>query len=132
VEDHSAHISVRLSLPRTRVEPEFPLEGSVILRNLGSEQAPSEARAVQFRLEVEGLPRDWYQIGAGPILFPNVEKAVPLRVQHPRGPGLAAGRHEIQIRVSAPDAYPGEEVCVRHDIEIVPYYHHTLALTVLD
>jgi hypothetical protein len=126
VEEHSAHMGLKLSLPRTRIEPEFPLEGAIMVRNLGEEQG------VQFRIEVKGLHPDLAQVGPGPILFPNVEKAVYLRLQHPRGPGVAAGRHEIQIRASAPDAYPGEEVCVTHDVEIVPYYHHTLALRVLD
>ncbi|MBN1656883.1 MAG: hypothetical protein JXA93_00705 [Anaerolineae bacterium] len=126
VEKHSAHMGLRLSLPRARVEPEFPLEGAILLRNLGEEQG------VQFRVEVKGLHPDLYQVGPGPILFPNVEKGVYLRLQHPCGPGVAAGQHQIQIRASAPDAYPGEEVCVTHEIEIVPYYHHTLTLTVVD
>lgn len=126
VEDRSAHMGLKLSLPQARVAPDLPLEGTILLRNLGAEQA------VQFRIEIEGLHPDWYQVGPAPILFPNVEKGVALRVQHPRGPAIAAGRHEIQVRASAPDAYPGEEVTVRHDVDIVPYYHHTLALTVLD
>jgi hypothetical protein len=126
VEKSSTHIGLKLSLPQMAVEPEQPLEGMITVRNLGSEPG------VQFRLEVEGLDPDWYEIGPGPILFPNVEKGVYFRLHHPRGPGLEAGRHQIQIRTTAPDAYPGEEVSVSREIEILPFYRHTLALVAVD
>jgi hypothetical protein len=126
VEKSSTHIGLKLSLPQVAVEPEQPLEGMITVRNLGNEPG------VQFRLEVEGLEADWYEIGPGPILFPNVEKGVYLRLRHPRGPVLAAGRHQIQIHASAPDAYPGERVSVSREIEILPYYRHTLALVAVD
>jgi hypothetical protein len=126
VETSSTHIGLKLSLPQVAVEPEQPLEGMITVRNLGNEPG------VQFRLEVEGLDPDWYEIGPGPILFPNVEKGVYFRLRHPQGPGLAAGRHQIQIHASAPDAYPGERVSVSREIDIQPYYRHTLALAAVD
>lgn len=126
VAETSSHIGLSLSLPQAMVYPDRPLDGIITVRNMGQESG------VQFRLELEGLDPDCYEIGPGPILFPNVEKGVYLQLRHPRGPSLAAGRHTIQIHVSAPDAYPGERVSVSHEIEIVPYYHHTLSLATVD
>lgn len=125
-ESASSHIGLRLSLPQAAVEPDLPLDGMITVRNLGDEPG------VQFRLEVEGLAPDYYEVGPGPILFPNVEKGVYLRLHHPRGSGLAAGRHRVRIHASAPDAYPDERVSVSREVEIVPYYRHTLTLAVVD
>ena len=125
-ENVSSHIGLKLSLPQATVEPDQPLDGMITVRNLGDEPG------VQFRLEVEGLDPDYYEVGPGPILFPNVEKGVYLRLRHPQGPGLAAGRHRLRIHASAPDAYPGEQVSVSSEVEIVPYYNHTLVLATVD
>jgi hypothetical protein len=114
---------LRLSLPQPTVDPESPLEGTITVHNLGNEPG------VQFRLELEGLERDWYEMGPGPILFPNVEKGVSLRIHHPRGPGILAGKREITVRCTAPEAYPGEDVTVSQVLEILPFYHHELHLT---
>ncbi len=126
VERTSSHIGLKLSLPQVPITPDHPLEGTITVQNLGRQMG------VQFRLEVEGLNPDWYDIGPGPILFPQVEKQVPLRIHHPRGPGLDSGRHPIQIHASAPDAYPGERVSVSHEIVISPYYTHTLSLAAME
>jgi len=125
-EKTSASIGLRLSLPQAAVDPESPLEGTVTVRNLGNEPG------VQFRLEVEGLEPDYYEIGPGPILFPNVEKKVFLRIRHPRGPGILAGPREMSIRATAPEAYPGESVTASQVLQILPYYHHTLRLVTTD
>src|SRR5690606_37645038 len=112
----SAGIGVRLSLSHATLAPEVPLEGSIAVRNLGNEPG------VQFRLEVAGLQPDCYDLGPGPILFPGVEKSVFIRLYHPLRPEPHAGRHIIQVRVTAPEAYPGESVLVSQEIDIVPYY----------
>jgi hypothetical protein len=125
-EKASAAIGLRLSLPPAALDPECPLEGVVAVRNLGKEPG------VQFKLKVEGLDPDCYEIGPGPILFPDVEKGVYLRLHHPRRPGLAAGRHEICICATAPDAYPGESVTVCREIEVLPYFKHALSLEPVD
>jgi hypothetical protein len=122
----SAAIGLKLSLPDEPVDPQCPLEGVVTVRNLGREPG------VQFRLEVEGLDADCYEIGPGPILFPDVEKGVYLHLYHPCRPGLTAGRHEIRVRATAPDAYPGESVTVSREVEILPFFKHALALVPLD
>jgi hypothetical protein len=125
-EQRSASIGLRLSLPQSAVGPETPLEGVVTVRNLGGEPG------VQFRLELEGLEPDYYEMGSGPILFPNVEKGVFLRIHHPRGPGILAGHREITIRAMAPEAYPGESVTVTHVLEILPFYSHQMHLVARD
>jgi hypothetical protein len=119
-------IGLRFSLPSGILEPERPLEGIVTVRNSGKQPG------VQFRLEVEGLEPDCYEIGPGPILFPNVEKGVFLRLNHPRRPDPPAGHHQIRIRASAPEAYPGESAIVSKAIEILPYYEHMLRILTVD
>jgi hypothetical protein len=125
-QETSAAIGLRLILPGAPLDPERPLEGSVVVHNLGNKPG------VQFKLEVEGLEPDCYEMGPGPILFPNVEKAVFLRLYHPRGPRPVAGDHTIRIRATAPEAYPGESTTVSRGIQILPFYNHALRLMTVD
>ena len=125
-EETSRAIGLRLSLPGQTLSPDRPLEGTVTVHNRGREPG------VQFRLELEGLEPDYYEMGPGPILFPNVEKAIVLRLNHPRGPALPAGKHTIRVSATAPDAYPGERAVVSREIEVLPYYSHALRLVAVD
>jgi hypothetical protein len=77
---------------------------------------------------LEGLDEASYEMGPGPILFPNAEKEVFLRLYHPRKSHPPAGAHLIRIRASAPDAYPGQSAVESREVEILPYRHHTLRL----
>jgi hypothetical protein len=122
VEETGEAIGLRLVLPEPVLRPDRPLEGQVSVRNLGREPG------VQFKLEVQGLEPDCYDIGPGPILFPNVQKSVFLRLQHPRRPSPPAGPLEIRIRASAPDFYPGGSVSVSQEIEVLPYLAHSMTL----
>ena len=115
-------IGLRLALPQTHLAPDQPLEGMVIVRNQG------DKTGAQFKLEVEGLDPKWYEVGPGPILFPNAEKAVPLRLHHPKGPRPPAGEHQFSIRAAAPAAYPGQSAVVSQVIEIAPYFQHSMRL----
>jgi pSer/pThr/pTyr-binding forkhead associated (FHA) protein len=116
-------IGVGIALPRPVILiPEQPVEGSVLVRNAGTESG------VQFMIQVEGLEETDYEIGPGPILFPNAEKAVFLRLHHPRRPTPPAGAHRIRIRASAPEAYPGQSAVESLEVEIRPYHQHTLHL----
>ena len=103
-----------------------PLNGVLTIRHLGSQAA------VQFRIEVEGLDPDVVEMGPGPVLFPNAEKQVPFRLQHPRRPYPPAGAHRITFFVSAPDAYPDERASITHEIEIAPFYRHKVRVVVMD
>jgi hypothetical protein len=125
-EDTSVIIKVGLSLPQSPLDPENPIEGAITIRNQGNKPG------VQFKLEVEGLSPDSYEVGPGPILFPNAEKKVPLRLYHSKGPQPPAGDHRIRIRVTAPEAYPGESASVSRVVRVLPFYDHTLRLVMLD
>jgi hypothetical protein len=104
------------------LHPEKPLQGIVTVHNRGN------MPGVQFRLEIEGLEADAYEIGPGPVLFPNVEKGVALTVHHPHRPEPRAGTHSIQIQATAPEAYPGERASIHQELEILPYYSHTVRM----
>ncbi len=125
-EEASDVICLRLSLPSPVLHPERPLEGIVTVQNLGNQPG------AQFRLQVLGLEPDCYEIGPGPILFPNVEKGVFLRLDHPQRPEPPAGRHQIRVRATAPEAYPGESATVSKDLEILPYFRHALQIVPVD
>ncbi len=121
-ESSSNVIGLELFLPQTQLEPDNPISGSVIVRNLGDKPA------VQFKLAVEGLPTDCYDIGPGPLLFPGAEKEVFFRLRHPLSPGLMAGQHRFSVRAKAPEAYPGENAAVAEIIHVRPYYKHQMRL----
>jgi hypothetical protein len=122
----SAVIGLTLALSGSTLAPDHPLEGVVTVHNLGKKPG------VQFRLEVEDLAPDCYQIGPGPILFPNASKEVLLRLYHPRSSTLPAGPRAIRIRATAPDAYPGESVTVTQDMQVLPFYSHRLRVVSTD
>ncbi len=89
-----------------------------MVRNLG------DSTGRQYKLELEGLPPEWYDIKPGPILFPTAEREVSMHLFHPRGPALPAGDHRIRVRATIPDAYPGECTTVSRIIRILPFYSH--------
>ncbi len=118
----SKTIGLRLSLPGTRVSPDQPVEGAVYVTNLGNKPG------VQFKLAVEGLEQDCYEMGPGPVLFPGAEKATVFRLRHSRKPKPPAGEQRFSIRATAPDAYPGESTVVSQAVQILPFYGHKLRL----
>lgn len=117
-EGFSTVIGLSIRLPYTQLSPEQPIEGSLTVRNLG------EKTGAQFRLELDGLPQETYDIGAGPILFPGAQKEVRLQLKHPRASFPPVGPHRITVRASAPLAYPGESAAATQIIEILPYHAH--------
>jgi hypothetical protein len=125
-EASSQVIGLRLVLPQTQLKPGQPIDGAVIVRNLGDQPG------VQFKLAVEGLHPDCYEIGAGPLLFPNAEKETFFRLSHPRSPCMLAGDYRFSIRATAPGAYPGESAVISQTIQMTPFYHHSLRLVVED
>jgi hypothetical protein len=113
-------IGLAFHLSRTVLETDQPIEGTITVHNSGSKPG------VQFRIELLGFPADCYEMGPGPILFPGAEKRVPLRIRHPQSPDPAAGDHEILVRVSAPDAYPGQRAEEAQTVRVAPFYRHAL------
>jgi hypothetical protein len=118
----SSLIGLEVHLPQTQLSPNRPIEGYVVVRNLGDKPG------AQFRLEVEHLDSDCYDIGPGPVLFPQAERQVFFRLTHPRRPKPPAGDYRFDVIASAPLAYPGESTSVSQLIRVLPYYSHKLRL----
>lgn len=118
----SAAIGLSLFMSHTELSVGRPIDGSVMVRNLGDKPG------AQFIMDVEGLEPDSYDIGPGPILYPNAEKEVLFRFRHPQRPVPLAGKHRVSIRVSTPEAYPGQDAVVTQEITILPFCSHRLRL----
>ena len=121
-DETSETLGLALSLPQTTLGLDRPIEGTITVSNLGDQTG------VQFKLEVEGLDADCYEVGPGPILFPGAEREVPLRLRHSRRPSPPAGDYRIRVRATAPGAYPGKSVSVSRVIQIAPFYDYELNL----
>ena len=119
----AASIGLRLSIPSDPLALDRPLEGAIIIKNQGARPG------AQFKVQVEGIDPSLYDIGPGPIQFPNAEKDVVLRINHPRKSSPAAGDCPIVVRATAPEAYPGEMASVTHVLTITPYFSHKMTLT---
>lgn len=119
----SRGIGVEFHLPDTRLGVDAVVHGSVNVENLGS------VPGAQFRISLEGLSPEWYEIGPGPILFPGALKRVPLQIVHARKPDVPAGDRLLTVRVTAPDAYPEESAAASQTVQIAPFYHHRVELT---
>lgn len=113
-------IGIELAFAEYALSADVPLEGTVTVRNLGTQPG------VQFHLELDGLPTECCTLGPGPILFPNGERDVFVRLTHPRSSGIPAGPRRITVQASAPDAYPGEAASTSQTIEILPFHGHTM------
>ena len=116
-------ISAALNLPNTRLAPDQVVEGSITIKNLGDKPG------VQFKLEVDGLAASCYEVGPGPILFPNAEKQVAFRARHPMQPAPPAGDYRFTVRVTAPASYPGAAAVVDGVLTILPFIKHELKLS---
>lgn len=116
-------IGLKLKLPRVVLAPNMPLTGTVAVRNRGNKTG------AQFKLDLIGLPPEMFELGPGPILFPNAEKEVPIKITHPMGPRPPAGEVRVVIRAVAPDAYPGQSASIAQFLNIAPYFSHKLTLT---
>ena len=119
----SESIGLRLNMPDEPLTPDHPLEGTIVVKNQGAKPG------AQFKLQVEGIDPTMYEIGPGPILFPNAEKEVVFRVMHSRKASPPAGECRIIVRAVAPDAYPRETATATHTITVQPYYSHKLHLS---
>jgi hypothetical protein len=113
-------------MPSNALTLDRPLTGTLNIHHVGNKAA------VQFKIELEGLDPDSYEIGPGPVLFPNAEKQVNFRLMHPKRPYPPAGSHQITFHVTAPDAYANERATVSTDIEVAPIYRHKMRVVVMD
>lgn len=123
---YSEIVKLSLEMPNRLLTPDRPLTGVLGIHHVGNKAA------VQFKIELEGLDPNSYEIGPGPVLFPNAEKQVSFRLKHPQRSYPPAGAHQITFHVSAPDAYPNERATVSEEIEIAPVYRHKMRVMVMD
>ncbi|MEW5959690.1 MAG: hypothetical protein AB1801_18345 [Chloroflexota bacterium] len=114
-------LGLNLFLPQTRLAPHQSLEGMVLVRNLG------DRSGVKFKVELEGLEPTCFEIEPGPILPSGGEKEVSFAIFH-RGRQPLAGDYQLIFRVTAPTAYPAEQVTATQTIQVLPFYRHTLRL----
>lgn len=117
-------IGIHIHLSHTVLDTQKPIEGTITVRNLG------EQPGAQFFLELQGIPPTCYDIGPGPILYPNAAKEVPLRLHHPHGPDLHSGQHRLQVIATAPEAYPTQRVVATEQITVLPLYQYTVEVVV--
>lgn len=120
----SGSIGLSVSFPNVMLSPTRPLDGVVNVRNLG------DRTGAQFRLEVEGLDAEYYELGPGPILFPGAEKSVSLRLVHPRKAQPPAGDLRLRIRATAPTAYPGDSATVTQLIRVLPFNAYKMRIVI--
>ena len=123
---YSEVVKLKLEMASRTLALDRPLTGVLTIHHVGNKAA------VQFKIELEGLDPDSYEIGPGPVLFPNAEKQVSFRLIHPKRPYPAAGANLITFHVSAPAAYPGERATVSQEIEVAPIYQHKMRDVVMD
>jgi hypothetical protein len=107
----SQNLGLTLELAGLELRAGKQLAGRLTLTNFGSENR------CQFELDLEGLPADCYQIDPSPMLFPQGEERIGIRLYHlgslPRG-----GECPITLRATAPAAYPTEEVELRLSLQV--------------
>ena len=123
---YSEVVKLSIDMPSRALTLDRPLMGTLNIHHVGNKAA------VQFKVELEGLEPDSYEIAPGPVLFPNAEKQVSFRLTHPKRPFPLAGAHQIIFHVTAPDAYPGERATISTDIEVAPIYQHKMRVVVMD
>jgi hypothetical protein len=123
---YSEVVKLTIDMPGKALALDRPLTGVLNIHHVGNKAA------VQFKIELEGLEPDSYEIGPGPVLFPNAEKQVNFRLMHPKRAYPPAGAHTITFHVTAPDAYPDERATVSAEIEVAPIYRHKMRVMVMD
>ncbi len=114
-ENHNV-IGLRMVLSGQVLYPGGSLTGTLYLRNLGSE-------ACQFDVELQGLPPECYEISPPALIHAGGEESTEIQFFH-RKAAPAPGVHNFDLRVSAPDAYPGRELTIRQAIKVMPCYDY--------
>lgn len=106
----SSVISASLVFRQTTLSPEKSTIGLLKLQNLGQ-------ISCQFQLEISGLPGDCIRHNPIPMLPPQGQGQVEIRLSH-HGRHPSAGMHELKFAVASSQAYPGEEVVLIQPIYV--------------
>ncbi len=115
-EENRSVIGLRMVLSGQVLYPGGTLTGTLYLRNLGE-------RACQFDVELNGLPPECYEISPPALIHAGGEESTLIHFFH-RKIAPNPGVHAFDLRVSAPDAYPGHDLTVRQSIKIMPCYEY--------
>lgn len=119
IEKRSENIGVKLEMPGVVLKKESKLTGLLTLKNFGSEKRS------QFEIDVEGLPKDCYQVDPAPLLYPGGEEKLQIRFFH-LGNHPVAGECPIQIHATAVNAYPQEKVIIPVVLDIEPVFQYSV------
>jgi hypothetical protein len=111
----SEHLGLKLETPGLALKASRQLDGLLTVINYGTQ------KRCQFGIDLEGLPPDCYQIDPAPLLYPNGEAQLRVRIYH-RGSRPPAGSCAVCLRMTAPGAYPTEEVRLPFSLEVAPVY----------
>ncbi len=85
--------------------------------------------ADNFRLLVEGIPRNWISTASPVIrLEPGASKTVELKIMPPRNPLSRAGRHTFSVRIASQSA-PSQIAELEGTLSIAAYSDFSASLT---
>ncbi len=115
-EENRNVIGLRMVLSGQVLYPGGTLTGVLYLRNLGTE-------ACQFDIDLAGLPPECYEISPPALIHAGGEESTEVRFFH-RKTAPAPGVHTFDLRVCAPDTYPGRELTVRQSLKVIPCYDY--------
>jgi len=115
----TSSMEAALSFSNAVLRPEFPLEGKLIVTNVG------KRKETQFQVDLQGLPPDCYLIDPIPLLYPGAQEEIRLRLFH-KLLYPEVGIHPIFIIVTAPNSYPGEELSIAQNIYVLPVFNQKL------
>jgi hypothetical protein len=114
-------VGLAVRLTQATLTRSQPAEAVVTISNRG------DKTAVQFRLQVDGLPPESIEVPPLPLLFPGAEKTFGMTLSHPPTV-LRAGPHLLRFIAVAPDAYPGEQATVQQTVNVPAIYTHELSI----
>jgi hypothetical protein len=117
----SNQIDASLSLPEAVMRPDMTTIGQLTIKNIGMQPD------CQFRVILQGLPQDCYQIDPIPLMYPDAQEDVRLQFFH-RKHYPSVGFHDVSIHISAPTNYPGEELIIKQGLYVVPVFDQEIAL----
>jgi len=111
----SEHLGLKLETAGLKLRAGEHLDGLLTVSNFGTQ------KRCQFGFNLEGLPADCYQIDPAPLLYPNGEEQLRIRIYH-RGAHPTSGTCPVCLRMTAPGAYPLENVMLSFNLEVAPVY----------
>jgi hypothetical protein len=119
VEERSPSLGLKLQLPSTELLTGKNISGLLTLTNFGN------ASRCQFKIDIEGVKKDCFQLGPAPFLFPGASEELPIQFIH-QGARPLAGRQVIIISATASQTYPTEVVQLQVELNVEPVYQFQL------